>query len=1127
LAIYVDSSGNVYVAGDTTSTNFLGSIGSGHAGFQASNGGGIDGWLAKLNTGEGVNVVYVTYLGGTGTDIITAVTADSNGVAYVTGRTNSTTGFPIFNATNLFPTYGGGNFDAFLTQISADGTTPYYSTYLGGPGDDEATGIALDPDYIAYYSGAGPLTAGGTEPRAASAHQKVHADLTSVGGGGVLYSPLNVYVTGSTDNANEFFQTASGSVTNLGGKDAFVVKIGLTQASPILYSKFFGGSGDDLPNGIMVDLSGNAYVVGSTNSPNFPTFNPVQETCGGGCAGGVGDAFLTRLNPEGASLVFSSYLGGTGADTAAGVAQDVNAGTWLTGSTASTDFPTVDPFQPTHGNDSGNTDVFVADITGVSAIRNLPGFTSTVFPANDDGSAGPVVLGANFNNGNGINFFAKTYTGLYVNNNGNITFDTICGTYTPTGLTTPLDCGYGVTAVIAPYWADVETTGQGSGLLTYGNDTVNGHNAFGVNWINAGYYAYPVPGVDKLDSFQAVLVDRQDIAPGDFDIEFNYAKIQWEAGDASDGFDGLGGESAHVGYSNGTGNPGTYFELPGSGINGAFLDSNTATGLIYGGNGPVLGRLTFQVRGGQVVQQGFDVAVTQTHTPDPVAIGGTLTFNITVTDNGPGNAGSVNMQDALPTNVTLVSATPSQGSCSGNPVVLCTLGTINNGDSATIVLVVTVNSGPTVTSTAVVATPNPDSNPANNTSTTVANVETGTAPIAVLMPTTLTYQHNLNLQCPSKALIVSNTGGSALQIFNISATGNFAITGNACPSSLGPGLNCEVDVSFTAEAPTGMYGGSVTITDNAATSPQVVPLSGQVFPPCLMQSDTTTEQILRSTPSTTFNIRDTQPSCHTTTTTMSCANSLQATCSFSPAAIAPGGSTVLTVQNLNALTTDNLSFTAEGADKTNTTGVNLQVLLSDFTYTPASTTATVTAGQTASYALTLTPVNGLSGVVNLACQGAPAGSTCSVAPASVTLTQNYPAQITVTVSTAGRSMGAPRGSAPLQGPGAAMRLWLELASLLALLGLAVWGATGTRRSRWQNSSLAFRRLRLSALALAALALMVMAWAACGGGGNVASVPSITGTPAGTYALTVTGTFTTSSGQATGLTRTESLSLQVN
>ena len=104
-------------------------------------------------------------------------------------------------------------------------------------------------------------------------------------------------------------------------------------------------------------------------------------------------------------------------------------------------------------------------------------------------------------------------------------------------------------------------------MVRYGPGTVDGHNAFGVNWVNVGYF---FKHDDKLNSFQLVLIDRSDRHPGDADIEFNYGTVRWETGDWSGGTNGLGGVSARVGYSNGTGNPGTYYELSGSGVPGSF-----------------------------------------------------------------------------------------------------------------------------------------------------------------------------------------------------------------------------------------------------------------------------------------------------------------------------------------------------------------------------------------------------------------------------------------------------------------------------------------------------------------------------------------------------------------------------
>ena len=207
------------------------------------------------------------------------------------------------------------------------------------------------------------------------------------------------------------------------------------------------------------------------------------------------------------------------------------------------------------------------------AIRNLPGFTNTVFPGTDDGSystAGPNGTPTLVPIGFTINFYGSNHSDLYVNNNGNITLDQPLSTFTPFGLTNTLS------QIIAPFFADVDT--RVGHTVTFGNDTVDGRQAFGVDWINVGYFS---EHVDKLNSFQLILINRSDRKPGDFDIEFNYDQIKWETGDASGGVNGFGGGPAVVGFSSGSALPGTSFQLAGSGISGELLDSNPG-GLIYG-----------------------------------------------------------------------------------------------------------------------------------------------------------------------------------------------------------------------------------------------------------------------------------------------------------------------------------------------------------------------------------------------------------------------------------------------------------------------------------------------------------------------------------------------------------------
>ncbi len=211
-----------------------------------------------------------------------------------------------------------------------------------------------------------------------------------------------------------------------------------------------------------------------------------------------------------------------------------------------------------------------------------PGFSTNSLAANDDGSTGLINLGFS------VNFFGDTYSQAYVNNNGNITFTGALATYTPFGLP-------GTTLpIIAPFFADVDTRGAGSALTTYGTGTYQGEEAFGVTWDGVGYYG---EHTDKLDTFQLILVNRSDIADGDFDIYFNYGPMNWETGDASFGVDGLGGSSAVAGYSNGNG---TYVQMAGSAINGALIDGGV-NALSANTNDGVTGQYLFQARDGQVI----------------------------------------------------------------------------------------------------------------------------------------------------------------------------------------------------------------------------------------------------------------------------------------------------------------------------------------------------------------------------------------------------------------------------------------------------------------------------------------------------------------------------------------------
>lgn len=225
--------------------------------------------------------------------------------------------------------------------------------------------------------------------------------------------------------------------------------------------------------------------------------------------------------------------------------------------------------------------VLAAPAAHAAAIHDAGLFTNTL-AANDDGSTGNLGIGFT------IDFYGSSYSSLWANNNGNVTFTGPMWTYTPFSLLST------ATPIIAPFFGDVDTRGAGSGLMQYGTSTLGGHSVFGVNWIDVGYYAY---GMNKTNSFQLIMTDRSDVGAGDFDFEFNYDKIQWETGGASGGSNGLGGSSARAGWSNGTT---ASYEIAGSAVNGALLDSS-ATGLIHGSlNSTTAGQYIFRVRNGVV-----------------------------------------------------------------------------------------------------------------------------------------------------------------------------------------------------------------------------------------------------------------------------------------------------------------------------------------------------------------------------------------------------------------------------------------------------------------------------------------------------------------------------------------------
>src|SRR5262245_8964337 len=259
--IAVDSQGAVYVVGSTTSTDFP----TQSAAQSANKGGSTDAFVFKLDP-TGTQVVYSTFIGGSGTDEGHAIAVDAGGNAYVTGYTQSND-FPIVNG---FQKTRAGEQEAYVLKLNNSGTAIVYSTFMGGTLDDRGTGIAVD-------------------------------------------AANNIYVTGVTGSTN--FPVANAFQRNSAGgfADGFVAK--LDAGGGLVYSSYVGGVGNDNPLGIAVDGAGAAYVTGWTTSINFPVVNAFQSKFGGHDQPvGTDDVFVFKLNPAGTALDYSTYIGGTGTD---------------------------------------------------------------------------------------------------------------------------------------------------------------------------------------------------------------------------------------------------------------------------------------------------------------------------------------------------------------------------------------------------------------------------------------------------------------------------------------------------------------------------------------------------------------------------------------------------------------------------------------------------------------------------------------------------------------------------------------------------------------------------------------------------------------------------------------------
>jgi hypothetical protein len=773
-------------------------------------------------------LTYSTFLGGTGDESGQGIAVDGNGDAFIAGSTTSTD-FPP--TTNLAPASGCG----FVTELNPAGTQQLYSSYLCGTSTmDEAFAIALDPSGKVYVAG----TTGSTDfPTTTNA---------------LIQSPLTTNPNGT----------------------AFLTKIDptLSGMASLVYSSYIGGTNGDLAHAVAADANGNAYIGGQTFS------NPGAAGSGGFAVttGGLqqtpqntfGTGFLTRIDTTksgGASLAYSTYLGGDGAnqanflgfgDAVFGVAVDTSNNAYLSGVTASTgtSFPTLNAFQGSAvaANMDGGAFVTQIDTTKANAASLI---YSTYLEGSKFDTALGIALGPN--------------NVAYVTGSTNsMDFHTTTGAFQTTGALS------GVAFITL-----VDTTMSGNSSVAYstffggtGSDT-----GFGIQ-ADANANAYVVGVTQSLD-FPITPFVLPSSLPNPKGSPF-IVKLSPKGNGTAD--------RIYASYFGGTGDgtdPDQGFAIAVDSHGNAYI-----TGVTSSSDMPTTaGAFQTTLKGASdAFVAKLPLLLSVVASPANVDFGTqligatTAPQTVTLTNN--------NSTALTITSIAIVAIAPP---AAGADFAIAPGGTcaasLASGASCTVNVTFTPSVAAAESAKLVFTDTDPTTQFATLTGTGTAN-----APVAVVMPTSLDFGSQLvtTTSSPAKTITLKNNGDLVLNITSITSSGDFAET-NTCGASLPAGMTCTISVTFTPTA-TGARTGTITITDNANGSPRAVPLTGT-------GSDfTVTAPASFSVPrgsSQMFNVTVTPVSGFNQAVALTCTGApVKTTCTLNPTSVTPDGTNPISSQ---------------------------------------------------------------------------------------------------------------------------------------------------------------------------------------------------------------------------------------
>ena len=841
-------------------------------------------------------LVYSTYLGGSGDEQVGGIAVDATGSVYVAGTTDSTD-FSL----SAVGTSGVGNNEVFVAKFDVTGKNLVYADYLGGSNDDYGYGVAVDA------SG-------------------------------------RVYVTGSTASGN-FPLVHPLQGTYPGGFNAFISKIS-TDGSTLMYSTYFGGNGSDVPSAVALDKSGDLIVAGYTSSTNLPVSNAYQSTVSpnlGGLYGNYG--FVTKVSPDGGSLVSSTYFGGSlnvalncggtpcwpqPNTSITAMAADGNGDIYLTGTTNTYDLPVTQGAYLTTNSTQMNTSVgFVSKFSASGSLQ----YSTYLY----GGSGLPVGM-----SGIAVDTTGSAYvTGVALSD----------GTFpvTSTSICNPSTDGYACSYAFVTKFDPSGSSLSYSTFLGANNSALPQAIA-----VDSNKNAY-VLGVTSTSAFNTV--NALEPFGGGNDLLL----VEIDASASSQLFATYLGGSADEQGSAG----------------GMVLDSNGnlyIAGITTSSDFPVTsGALQGQLAGaadsflmkiGPASQGG--VALTPPSLDfSSLLVGSTSAAQNVVLRNlgsAPLSIAAIQANGDFSETNDCGSSVPAAGSCS-------------------LTITFTPTSGGTRVGSIVIQDDGAQSPHA--VSLTGSGIGAGVS----LSSQSLTFSSiAVGQNSAAQAVTLTNSGTQALTVASVQVAGSFAQTNN-CPASIAPSSNCTINVAFAPTA-TGSSSGTVTIRDNAGSGTQTVQLTG--------------------------------------------------------------------------------------------TGA-------DFSLAASTTSATVKAGSNAAYSFTVSPIGGaFSNFVKLACSGLPTGATCSFSSATVMPGSN-PANVTLTIKTAATSalLSAPQMSRPV------------FAIFLQLHGLGLFGMMLAVTPRRRNRKL------MKILVLALLVGGMLFLVGCAGGTGIAPQQPPVSNPT-TYTVTVTG-----------------------